>query len=339
MDIILDSNIFRSDISLRSKEFDVIIDYLKKTESSIVLPQIILDEIKGLYVRTINERIIELNKNINNVNLLLPDNKKHISTIKIDTLREVENYEIFIKKTLGISPYKIIPYNNNYLPIISTRAISRVKPAGEKGQGFRDTLIWLTMKDYCLTCHEKQITFISINTEDFATADKSSLHESLKAECDEIKIKINYFKSVKDFIENQSIKIDFITHDWIAENLDYESVGDIVKSYLNSEERRSIISWIQSETGELCLGYKALSFEPFSDDNLSVYEMSDNRLIVNLTIEGTVDFEFDIRVRHWNYEYDYQDHTINKYLNVLASISLTLVNNEIFDIEMLDFGI
>jgi hypothetical protein len=49
MDIVLDSNIFCSDIPLRSKEIDVVLNYLEKTESAIVMPQIILDEITGLY--------------------------------------------------------------------------------------------------------------------------------------------------------------------------------------------------------------------------------------------------------------------------------------------------
>src|ERR1035438_3442238 len=68
MDIVLDSNIFRADILLRSKEFDILLDYLDKTGSLFVMPQIILDEIKGLYKRTLIERLSELKKASNNIN-------------------------------------------------------------------------------------------------------------------------------------------------------------------------------------------------------------------------------------------------------------------------------
>ena len=51
MDVILDSNIFRSDILLRSKDFDILMDYLSKTDYRLIMPQVILDEIKGLYYK------------------------------------------------------------------------------------------------------------------------------------------------------------------------------------------------------------------------------------------------------------------------------------------------
>ena len=337
MDIILDSNIFRSDITLRSKEFDVILDYLNKTHSSIIIPQIILDEIKGLYKRTLNERKNEVLKNINNLNLLITDDKKHLKINDVDTEIEIKKYEEHIINKLRVRKPNIIPYNNDFLPIISERAINRVKPSGEKGQGFRDTLIWLTMLDYCSTCHEKQITFISNNTDDFASADKIGLHESLKKECDKRNVKVNYFKTLKEFIENHSTKIDLISYDWIAENLDYKNLNELVVDFLNRNQERNIISTIQSEIGEECENYKALRFDSDNDDDLSIYEMSDNRLIVNFSVSGYVDFELNIvRYENWTDNPRYFIDTINRYQRVKASVTLTLIENEIFETEIND---
>ncbi|MCD0472571.1 PIN domain-containing protein [Flavobacterium sp. JAS] len=337
MDIILDSNIFRSDITLRSKEFDVILDYLDKTHSSIVIPQIILDEIKGLYGRTLQERKSEVAKNINNLNLLIIDNNKHIKSESFNVVNETDNYEKYIIEKLKIRGRNIIPYNNDFLPLISERAIKRIKPAGEKGQGFRDTLIWLTMKDYCQSCHEKQITFISNNTDDFASADKTNLNESLKEECDILGIKINYFKTVKEFIENHSTKIDLISYDWIADNLDYDYLRDLVVDYLNSNQKRIFISTIQNKIGEECESYKALRFDPDNDDDLSVYEMLDNQLIVNFLVSGYVDLELNIvTYESWGDNPRYYINTINRYERVKASVTLTLIENEIIETEIND---
>jgi hypothetical protein len=338
MDIILDSNIFRADIPLRSKEFDVVLDYLKKTGSSIIVPKIILDEVEGLYKRALKDRIINFEKNVNNINLILIDSSGHLGKQDIDIEKETKCYLKYVKQKLKID--YIIPYNNEFLPVISQRAIDRKKPAGEDGQGFRDTLIWLTIKDYASKCHEKQVTFISVNTDDFASSDKSRLHGSLLDECDEMGIRINYFKSLKEFIENHSTKIDFITYDWIAENLDYQDVGKAIVDYLNQTERRSIISWIEHETNEECVGYTAITFDSFSDTDLSVYEMSDNRLIINLTLEGYTRFEFIIRSdSYWNDEYDYIDQSVEMSTTVIADITLTLIDNEIVDFEVQDFTI
>jgi len=128
---------------------------------------------------------------------------------------------------LNLSDKYLIAYNNDFLPEIAHRAINRQKPAGENGQGFRDTLIWLTIKDYCKKCHEKQITFISNNTDDFSNKAKDNLHETLNAECLADNIKINCFKSIKDFIEIHSTKIKFITNDWVSSILDYSTLNDL----------------------------------------------------------------------------------------------------------------
>lgn len=288
----------------------------------------------------LTERNTEIIKNINNINLTLTDLSTHIEQPEINIEKEVESYLLFIQERLRISPLKIIPYNNDYLPIISNRAISRIKPAGEKGQGFRDTLIWLTMIDYCKKSLEKQLIFISINTDDFASPDKSSLHHALTEECDKAKIKINYFKSIKDFIENHSVKIDFITHDWIAENLDYQEVEYTVLDYLNSIKRRGLISWIYKETKVKPMGYNAVSFSPDHDDDLSVYEMSDNTMIINLTVGGYAELDFTVRVDDsWDGEYAYVDQSYNENVYITASLSLTLVDNKIEDIAMIDLTV
>lgn len=338
MDVILDSNIFRADVPLRSKEFDVLMDYLKKTGSSVIVPQIILDEIEGLYKRALKDRISSFEKNVNNINLILIDPSEHIVKHTIDIQKETKRYLAYVKKKLNIN--LIIPYNNEYLPVISQRAIDRIKPAGEDGQGFRDTLIWLTIKDYASKCHEKQVTFISVNTDDFASSDKSKLHDSLQEECNEMGIRINYFKTLKEFIENHSVKIDFITYDWIAKNLNYDDVAKAIVEYLNATERRSIISWMEHEVNEECVGYNAISFESFADTDLSVYEMSDNRLIINLTLEGYSQIEFIVRSEgYWNDEYDYFDQTVEMSTTIIVDITITLVDNKIFDFEVQDFTI
>jgi hypothetical protein len=340
MDIVLDSNIFRGDITLRSKEFDILLDYLSKTSSSVIVPQIIFDEIKGLYARTLGERTTELQKVSNNINLLMIDKSKYVPQYDFDCEKETLDYEKFVKNRLLIKDRNIIPYNNDYLPIISSRAINRIKPAGEKGQGFRDTLIWLTIKNYCSTCHEKQIAFISSNTDDFATSDKLNLHESLIAECDELKIKINYFKNLKEFIELHSIKIDFITYDWIAENLDDSDIQQLVKDDLNGSEKRSIISRIQSETGSECEGYRVDYVEFYDYDDMFVYEMSDNRLIVNLTMKANIGFEFDLRYHDfWNSDYEYHHSSTNETLKANVSVAITLQDKEIVDIDLSEIDI
>lgn len=55
MDIILDSNIFKRDLKLKDKNFEILNDYLAKTNSSLILPKIVFEEIKNLYKKTLKD--------------------------------------------------------------------------------------------------------------------------------------------------------------------------------------------------------------------------------------------------------------------------------------------
>jgi hypothetical protein len=346
MDIVLDSNIFRSDFNLHSTEFNVILDYLQKTQSTIVLPQIILDEVKGLYSRVLTERIVKLNSNINNFNLLMIDEGKAIDKIEINIADEVENYAKYLTDKLKIENDKIIPVNNNYLPNLVERAVKRLRPSAD-GEGFRDALIWLTLKDYCLKCHEKQVIFISNNDADFGDAGKNELHPLLKQECDELKIKVNYFRTIKDFIEKHSTKIDFITYDWVRDNFSNEWLEDIIMDELNGRQPSSVVSWYSGETGNSCTGYfRAKKVYPDSQDDMSIYEMADNILIVNLVFCCSVEIEFEIYneevMRRSEYEYSPHSRTTTSFdkttMGCSAYVSLTVKNGEIDEVELNDLS-
>src|SRR5438128_1785891 len=124
MDVILDSNIYRSDILLRSKEFDILLDYLDKTNSWLFIPQIILDEIKSLYERALSERYKELQKAINNINLVLTDSAQHLEIPVINILPESKKYLKFLEDKLNIHPQSILPTKNEFLPEIIQRTIN-----------------------------------------------------------------------------------------------------------------------------------------------------------------------------------------------------------------------
>ncbi|MBA4054149.1 MAG: hypothetical protein C0490_05505, partial [Marivirga sp.] len=50
---------------LKSPQFDVIVDYLSKTGSSIIMPQMVLDEIAELYLIIITDKTVSFNNAVN----------------------------------------------------------------------------------------------------------------------------------------------------------------------------------------------------------------------------------------------------------------------------------
>lgn len=338
MDIILDTNIFRSDISLKSTDFDVLMDYLERTDSNLVMPQVILDETKNLYKKTLIERLDNLDKANNKLKSTLLRESTEISTPAIDIEVEVEKYIKFIKKRLKISDEKVLPYQNDLLPEISKRAIERIKPSGKDGQGFRDTLIWLSIKNYAKSCHEKQVIFISLNTSDFANSN-NELDETLAEECILESTKVNYFRTTKDFIAKHSTKTDHINLDWIDEHLNIDDVTEFFCDTVNDNPSH-IISSFERDTGNESTGHlNAIEAHPFENYDLFIYEMIDNTLIVNVTVKVELEVELEYYVADYGYfEYpSYDASTAHESIEADIYLSITVKNDKIVEWDISDW--
>ena len=53
MNVVLDSNRFRQDIGLRSSRISVLLEYLRRMESKLVVPQIVWEELAANYERLV----------------------------------------------------------------------------------------------------------------------------------------------------------------------------------------------------------------------------------------------------------------------------------------------
>ncbi|MWB93472.1 DUF4935 domain-containing protein [Flavobacterium sp. GA093] len=343
MNIVLDTNIFRNDLFLRSQDFKVLKDYLKRTDSKFVFPQIIFEELKGVYRRTINENLMniekhrsELNKNLNREYIIRPD---------LDVENEISDFIDFINKELDIDESNIISYRNDYLPEIIKRAINREKPFKDGDVGFRDAVIWLTILDHCKGNHEKQVIFISNNPKDFGDDKNSSeLHKSLKKECDELGIKVNYFKSLKDFIERHSSKMDYINDDWLDKKLFEDNLSERICNEVENLKKHRITSWYKNKTSnESTEFFKVINSFIYELYDLFFYEMANGKIIIKCKVraELEVEFEFyDYPHNHDNYIYGFDRYrnarTEIKYIECEVFLSIICQNEKIEEIEISD---
>jgi hypothetical protein len=334
MDIILDTNILRSDILLRGNEFNILLDYLKRTTSNVILPQIVIDEAKELFKKTLIERLKKFDSAHNNLRLIVPDFLENFNQ-NVEIEQEVDNYITFLKKSLEIKDNNIIPYNNNYLPELVQRTIKRIKPIKEDGKGFRDLLIWLSILDYVKTTYEKQIILISSNTNDFANG-KNELHETLEEECKKHNVKINFFPNIKEFIKIHAIKTEYITISWINDNLD---LNDVEYHFIEQVNYKTIIRSFE-QTGYSSTGnIQILSAKAYDIQDLFIYEMIDESLIANVKIkmEAEIDVEY---MKPYGEDYRIEGYDIaNSYncIEVDVYLSITIEKEKICEWQIDDF--
>ena len=103
--VFIDSSILCTDFYMKGTKFELL-----KRFSTIVLSEIVIDEVKTKYKETLSASIDSINKNITNLNKIL---QSPIDTIQICLEKEIEAYNDFIEFFLISSGMTIAePYPN-----------------------------------------------------------------------------------------------------------------------------------------------------------------------------------------------------------------------------------
>lgn len=307
MDTIVDANIIRRDLKLNDKGFDILVDYLSKTGSRLIFPSIVIEEVKSLYKRALQERNDEFakaNEKLKGtlVNVKLPD------ILTIDINKEADNYLTYLHKKLGTSEMNIVPYKNEYLPELVNRAIERKKPLDNKGQQFRDGILWLTLLDYAESTEEKIIAFISDNPTDFAEKGENKLSSQLSEEAKARGVEIKYFKTLSDFAKEHASTIEYITSEWLNKNIDFKIAEELFVTILSDKQEQSILDNLDLERYEETTGYiSRTSYISSSLLEFFVYEKQDGTILINAEIQFETEYEIEIEktIEKENSRFDY----------------------------------
>jgi len=326
MNIILDTNIFRQDLTLCSNHISILLSYLKKTNSQLIIPDVILEELKHIYIQILDEQILAYNKSIRTLQKL-SISKKPIELIYSDKekQKELKNYIKFVFKRLNIKTKNIIKYKNSYLPEIVRRAINKIKPFNINERGFRDTIIWLTLKEYCLTCVGKHLIFISNNVKDFGTPDGKLDHE-LVLECEKDGIKIYYYTDIIEFNKQHGIKLDFITKDWLSTQINKSVFLENISYSLENNLEKTFINYYEQETKKKFFGfiriYRCLHL---NIKDYFINEIDNSNYVITITTLATMEIDFLNEIEgnkfRTNSEVDHED-TRNYNAEIVISIKI-----------------
>lgn len=311
MDIILDTNIILQENFLRSKKFVVLIDYLKKTNSKIVLPQIVKEESISKYEETLSFQLAEATKKIEKISRICFSNVS--IDFNIEVIKEVRNYIAYMQKLSKDELLYEMPYSDSFLHDVVFRMINRKKPCTPKGEESRDVILWLTIKN--LLHLKKSVAFISNNSNEFASSDKTDLHPDLKAELAQENLELKYYLNLDDFIKNHAERVNYITKKWIENELSKFNLYELIE-IKSLEHGESIL--IKRGECEL-FGYVKTIGLDLSD--FYVYEMSNGDIYLHLMFSGSLEFEavidddFKVLVKEFNV--DFSAKIVNKEIKEL----------------------
>ena len=328
MDIIIDTNILRQDHLLRSSKFQVLLDYLRKTNSHLIIPTVVKDEMIAIFRRQLIELFDEARNKAAKIDRWCYDDTPR-TDFHLDIDKEVTTYVSFLTELTHGGGALELPHKDNFLGEVIRRQINRVKPASDRGEEFRDIVIWLSIKEF-LKESQREAVFISQNTKQFAAKDSRELHPDLVAELSTENLRLRYFSSLDDFIQQHSSRVDFITEEWIKQNISQADIERASSRAIETSER----SWQRyaDQKGVDWTGYIGIiGFTAVGLNEFYVYELSGDDFYLHASYYGELEVEIELE----------ESHTLNrrievevKAVEVFLEMECKVCNRKIEDLKL-----
>lgn len=249
MYVILDTSVVIKDYYFKTPKFEALWDYLGKTPHDLLLPRIVIDELKKNHSEEVGNTSATLEKTRDGANQVL---NIALELPNIDQQEEEDKYDKFLLNLEALSRIKVLPLKDEYLPRIAKRAVHRIAPfkKGEKDDGFKDAIIWETVIDSLSQKeYEGGVAFITKNVRQFSSVDnakKDVLNEELAEEVAKLPNRMEYFTSLEAFMEKYARNLEIVSIRNLQKALDAE-VDQLVGARRLSE--RELIRLFHSAFG------------------------------------------------------------------------------------------
>lgn len=163
MKVTLDTNILVQDFWLESPQSKVFLDELNIIPATLYVPEIVIDETVNKFREFLIEKTLEQKKVNSELSKLL---KTEVVNSPIDIKAASDRYKVFIIDKLNKVNAQILPYPKIDHKDVVRKILERNKPFKKGDAGYRDFLIWQTIKKLEIWGTEA-IVFITNNTKDF----------------------------------------------------------------------------------------------------------------------------------------------------------------------------
>lgn len=167
MIVIIDTSVIVADFWLKGTEFSILWANLETISAQLVIPEVVLDEAVNKFGERLKEAVDAAQKKLNALEKLLQKDQIKLDSVSIED--EKKKYRRYFKERINYISGSIAPYPNTPHKEIATRAMHKRKPFNSSGKGYRDTLIWETVKEV-VGKEDQAVKFITQNSRDFGEA-------------------------------------------------------------------------------------------------------------------------------------------------------------------------
>lgn len=168
MIITIDSNIFIKDFWLSSISSKMFLGNFNLIPGRIVISKIVIDEVINKFEESVTERIHKVNTLEKELDRLLNTNKKHENQSEPRLKNAVQNYTEFLNDFIETNSITLLEYPEISHQDVIQRILERTRPFKKGDSGYRDFLIWESIKKLEKWGTE-EIVFITNNQRDFGS--------------------------------------------------------------------------------------------------------------------------------------------------------------------------
>ena len=172
-----------------------------RLQFTVAVPDIVIDEVIGNYRKQLDEKNIKFQNAQKDLGKIINLNKQTISVSQ-----EIITYENWLNDLIKENGILILPYPKIPLKDLVQKSYENTKPFKEKGEGYKDYLIWETIKNHIKSKNATPPNyFLTNNTKDFGekdSNDKYILHPDLAKQIEEETQEPTLYTSLKSIFDN-----------------------------------------------------------------------------------------------------------------------------------------
>lgn len=244
MNIFLDTNVWLEDKHLTSTGFSSLCAYLKRTGSSIILPNLVLEEVLGVYDRTLLQKCEKTFSAGTDVLKYLIRQESSKLRFKLNVDRGGET-EAFRKRLLEPAPgIKTVQCDESSVDIreVYRRGIRRIRPASKDGEELRDVILWLTFLQYARD-HKVGVALV---TRDSGFWDGDSLHAELRGDIASSGVEVSVYKDIESFNKANALRSSPFPAEEVqklfdARELDEKAIERVAQRLDGAETEKSVV--------------------------------------------------------------------------------------------------
>jgi hypothetical protein len=334
MDVALDANAILS-LGLSNPAFSSLRDYLRKTKSRLLLPEVVLEELTAQRRALITKAIkkgLESNKDLKGIVADYSDKpvRKHLGCVDVEAAVAAYRAEL----ETAADEVSVLKNRAPDLMEMVRRLANRVPPASQAGEEARDVLIWLAVLQIA---EKSEVAFVTGDKKAFGKDGK--LKQELSDELKGMPRGVAVYEGLDAFLKIHHKRSSWIDEAWVKAQVESQLVDDAIEQYIQGREDRLVMPSVDNDRA-MYTGYSLFVQVVQKDvEDFFVSDMLSGAVMVGVSLwaELEIEIEYEVMAGVWSSKRNGPTTQLQMvYPNVVAQLQFEVSDKKIKSVSVSD---